>query len=113
MDTVYIDGPLHPDLFDGETPVKVPVQAKHYKVDVEYSADVRVLRDGSVRLLAADRAEAERLAVETVGKGSADPDESDVEDVEVVDVVELDEPVSAETIRAYRQRMEAEAGAAA
>lgn len=56
---IWGDGPMHPDLFDGETPIRQPVTLRLYEVDVEYVIE----EQGLVTVLARDETEARRGAV--------------------------------------------------
>lgn len=84
-----IPGPLHPDLFDGETPIRVPIglPLKVYQVAVTYV--VHENERQTVMLAARNHQEASRLAL-TLAESRADENEDDfdVEDCQELDGVE-------------------------
>lgn len=61
-ETILIEGPMHPDMFDGETPVMTPVKVD--KLPILYAVDVTVNLDETYIICAADNGEAEYLGEE-------------------------------------------------
>lgn len=93
---LYVPGPLHPDLFGGETPLMVPLQEvpRVYGVEVGFTVTTRE----SVRLdvAATSEEEAARLALEQAEDQAAeDEDDFDVEDVEALDADPSDKQLQA------------------
>lgn len=99
MPTFYIRGPLHPDLFDGETPVMQAVVADLFRVDLTWlvgSVDGDFFRGrAEVTVLARNEREAQFVAevltqnrIGDCGGGVL------VEDVCVLDVYPTDEQIA-------------------
>ncbi|KAB7624350.1 hypothetical protein [Alkalilimnicola sp. S0819] len=96
---IYIPGPLHPDLFGGETPVMLPSDApKVFRVEVSYLVAER--RSRTVTVAAANRTEGARLAVQAV----EDRAHEDDHDHEVDDIEALDRAPTTEEMEAWKAR---------
>lgn len=66
-----VPGPLHPDMFDGETPILMPLKnpPNAYEVWVSFSVVMRGTR--MVRVAAHNKSEAERAAVELLERDAS------------------------------------------
>jgi hypothetical protein len=89
-DTVWIDGPLHPDLFDGETPTRTAVSldsldTRVYKVSCTYYEPVTETHF----IVSNSEEDAVQQAWAKVGGSSEDPNM----DSEEVEEIGLDEPL--------------------
>lgn len=101
---LVIPGPLHPDLFDGATPVMVPLDKplRAYEVEVAYAVTERESR--TVMVAAHNEEEAARSAVERVEATACDTDhDHDAESIRA-----LARPVTAAEARAYLARQQGE-----
>lgn len=99
---MLVPGPNHPDLFDGESPVMLPLEkpVKAFQVRVTYAVTER--ESATVMVAARNAEEAQRIAIGRV-EGRADDNEHDhdVEDVEA-----LTRPATASELRAWLARQE-------
>lgn len=95
-----IPGPNHPDLFDGETPMMLPLDKPlaAYQVRVTYTVTER--ESATVMVAARNAKEAARIAIDRV-EGRADDNERD-HDIEEVE--RLDRPATAAEKRAWLAR---------
>jgi hypothetical protein len=95
-DPVCLPGPLHPDLFDGETPVMLPVKRppKLYRVEVIY-----LIPEAETCTVAAQNEQ------EAMSHALADvKSDTDGHSYEVVDVKPLSREPSEEQLRAWSAR---------
>lgn len=100
---LYVPGPMHPDLFDGETPIQLPVEIPPRLFQVEVSFSVTKRRSRRVTLAATSEAEAARVAVEWA---EDDADDSE-DDFEVEEVEDLATEPGDEELQAWLARQEA------
>lgn len=100
MITIYEPGPMHPDLFDGETPIMVPRKLRAYRVPVKYHIPVVEFESDTVVVFANDAEEAERIAIEVVKeRADVDAEEFEAEDADELDNHEITERDIAEHIK--------------
>lgn len=75
-DHLYVPGPLHPDMFDGETPILVPLKnpPRAYEVRVSY----RVIEHDSraVRVAARNKTEAMQAEVELLERNACNNEDN-------------------------------------
>jgi hypothetical protein len=85
---IFVPGPMHPDLFDGETPIMIPAKRPDvYEITVGYVVTRKRIRDSvQVCVAAYNKKDAEKAALEE----AEDQAGSDVDDFEIEEVEKLD-----------------------
>lgn len=84
--TYLVPGPMHPDLFDGETPIMVPTKLKAFRVQVTWVERHRE----AVYVLAENADQAGDKAVGIVERQECDGDEFDCDEAQAVDARKLE-----------------------
>lgn len=83
---VFVPGPMHPDLFGGETPIMIPVKAPNvYEVKVGFTRTVTRTESDSMEicLAAYTKDEAKKAALEQAEEdASSDEDDFEIESIE-------------------------------
>lgn len=74
---VRIDGPKHPDLFGGETPMSLMVPVSDALK--AYDVDLRARSSRSIRIVATSMKEAEKIALQKADSGIFDDPEWEVD----------------------------------
>lgn len=103
-DEIMVPGPLYPDLFDGETPIMVPVKARVYQVELTF-AYLEWTR-GTVFVLAYDENDAEKAAVDRL-----ECEEEDACEIEVDCIDPLDRTPTEDELHWFKQRRASREGA--
>lgn len=100
MPKICIPGPMHPDMFDGETPVMIEVDAALYRVELSWlrrtGRNAAFTRHMNIDIGARDESEASFVGEIIVGKRLSNRDDDlYVDDVYMLDVVPDQDQVDA------------------